>query len=88
MYMKRLYTLAAFVTLTLAAGAQTAQEAIAAAAAAISNVPQEEVKAPKPNYWTESLMTNINFIQTSYSSWAKGGNNNIALDAYIDANAN
>lgn len=88
MYMKRLYTLAAFVTLTLAAGAQTAQEAIAAAAAAISNVPQEEVKAPKPNYWTESLMTNINFIQTSYSNWALGGNNNIALDAYIDANAN
>ena len=87
--MKRFFTLAALVTLTWGAGAQNnAQEAAAAAAAALASVPQEEVKAPKPNYWTESLMTNINFIQTSYSNWAKGGNNNIALDAYVDANAN
>lgn len=87
--MKKVYTLVAFVAAVLTAGAQnTTQDAIAAAAAALANVPQEEVKAPKPNYWTESLMTNINFIQTSYSNWAKGGNNNVALDAYIDANAN
>ena len=87
--MKRIFIFAALVSLTWGAGAQNnAQEAAAAAAAAIASVPQDEVKVPKPNYWTESLMTNINFIQTSYSSWAKGGNNNIALDAYVDANAN
>ena len=87
--MKRILTLIALAGATLTAAAQNeTQEAIAAAAAAMANVPQDEVKAPKPNYWTESLMTNINFIQTSYSNWALGGNNNIALDAYIDANAN
>ena len=90
MIMKRVCsTFVALVAAALTAVAQnTAQEAIAAAAAAMASVPQEEVKAPKPNYWTESLMTNINFIQTSYSNWAKGGNNNVAMDAYIDANAN
>ena len=87
--MKKSLAFAAFVSAALAAGAQnTTQEAIAAAAAAMANTPQEEIRAPKPNYWTESLMTNINFIQTSYSSWAKGGTNNVAMDAYIDANAN
>ena len=87
--MKKIYTFAVLAAATLTAGAQNnTQDAIAAAAAAMANVPREEVKAPKPDYWTESLMTNINFIQTSYSNWAKGGTNNVAMDAYIDANAN
>ena len=87
--MKKVYTFFACLSVVLTAGAQNnAQEAVAAAAAAMANVPQEEVKAPKPKYWSQTLMTNINFIQTSYTNWAKGGNNNIAMDAYIDANAN
>lgn len=69
--------------------AQTdAQRAAAEAAAAIAGAPKVEAAAPKPKYWTNSLMTNINFIQSSYSSWAKGGVNNYAFSAYIDGIAN
>lgn len=65
-----------------------AQKAAAAAAAAIADAPKEEAKAPKPVYWTNSLMTNINFIQSSYDNWAKGGYDNFSVSAYIDGNAN
>ena len=32
-------------------------------------------------------MTNVNFIQNSFTNWAKGGYNNYALSAYIDGKA-
>ncbi len=65
-----------------------ARKAVAEAAAAIADAPEEVVKAPKPVYWSNSLMTNLNFIQSMYSNWAKGGYNNYALSAYVDGNAN
>lgn len=65
-----------------------AQKAAAAAAAAIAEAPKEVEKAPKPVYWKNSLMTNINFIQSSYDNWAKGGYDNFSVSGYIDANAN
>ena len=64
-----------------------AQKAVAEAAAAIANAPEKTVKAPKPVYWTNSLMTNLNFIQSMYSNWAKGGYNNYTMSAYVDGNA-
>lgn len=81
------------IVMALAGGAcalaQTdAQRAAAEAASAIAGAPKVEAAAPKPCYWTNSLMTNINFIQNSYSSWAKGGTNNYALSSYIDGSAN
>ena len=86
--MKKLFAILAGSALSLAAFAQNnAQEAAAAAAAAIAGTPQTEVPAPKPNYWTRSLMTNISFGQNSYWNWAKGGNNNVSLNATIDGNA-
>ncbi len=69
--------------------AQTdAQKAAAAAAAAISQTPETVKEAPKPVYWKYSLKTQLNFAQTSYTNWAKGGNDNVAFTSFIDANAN
>ncbi len=88
--MKRILTILAILTCaTLRAQDVTdAQQAAAAAAQAISEAPKEEVAAPKPVYWTKSLMTNINFGQTALWNWAAGGYNNYTLAGYIDANAN
>lgn len=65
-----------------------AQKAAAEAAVAYAETPANEALAPKPVYWTKSLMTNINFIQSSYTNWAKGGYNNYTMSAYVDGNAN
>lgn len=87
--MKKYFTIVLFAASCMVAAAQNdAQKAAAAAAADIAGAPKEEVKAPKPNYWKHSLMTNLNFIQNFFESWAKGGTNNYALTAYIDGNAN
>lgn len=87
--MKKILTaIAAFVAFSSAVSAQTdAQRAAAAAAAAIADAPKTEAAAPKPKYWTSSLMTNINFIQSSYTNWSKGGYNNYTMSAYVDAKA-
>lgn len=69
--------------------AQTdAQKAAAAAAAAISQTPETVQAPPKPVYWKYNLKTQLNFAQTSYTNWAKGGNDNVALTAFVDAAAN
>lgn len=65
-----------------------AQDAAVQAATAIYAAPETKEEAPKPVYWTNSLMTNLNFIQSFYSNWAKGGYDNYALSAYVDGNAN
>ena len=86
--MKRIIALIAAAALCTAAFAQNnAQEAAAVAAAAIANAPQAQVPAPKPTFWTRNLMTNISFAQNAYWSWAKGGTNNVSLNATIDGNA-
>lgn len=87
--MKKILVLALATLAGLAAYAQDdAQKAAADAAAAIAEAPQEEVPAPKPVYWTKSLMTNLNFAQTLLRDWAAGGSNNYTMTGYIDANAN
>ena len=87
--MKKILVLALATLVGLAAYAQDdAQKAAADAAAAIAEAPQEEVPAPKPVYWTSSLMTNLNFAQTLLRDWAAGGSNNYTMTGYVDANAN
>ena len=87
--MKKILILAALSFAGLAAYAQDdAQKAAAEAAAAIAEAPREEVAAPRPVYWTRSLMTNLNFAQTLLRDWAAGGSNNYTMTSYIDANAN
>ncbi|MCR5561676.1 MAG: DUF3078 domain-containing protein [Bacteroidales bacterium] len=74
--------------LTLAAQeAPTAQDAAAEAAQAISAAPQEELPAPKPNYWTNSLVIDFGLNQTSLVDWAAGGYNTITLNSGLDAKA-
>lgn len=84
----------ALALVSLAAPAQTdttwrnAQSAAAAAAKLLTQTEETKVVAPKPDYWNKSLMTNLNFVQSSFTNWAKGGYNNYALSTYIDGNAN
>ena len=87
--MKKIFILAAMALLSLGAYAQDdAQKAAAEAAAAIAEAPVVEEPAPKPVYWTKTLMTNVNFAQTALWDWAAGGNDNYTMTAYLDANAN
>ena len=65
-----------------------AQKAAEEAAKAIADAPKAEVKTPKPKYWTNSLLTKIDFGQTSLTNWAAGGYNSVTLKSFIDANAN
>lgn len=90
--MKRIYLLIATILFisgfnAVAQNNNEARKAVEEAAAAIADTPEKKVEAPKPVYWTKSLMTNLNFIQSMYSNWAKGGYNNYALSAYVDGNA-
>ena len=67
---------------------QNTQEAAAAAAAALSAADDVPAVVEKPKYWTNTILTNINFGQTYLSQWAAGGYNNFTLAANIDASAN
>lgn len=49
-----------------------AQKAAEEAARAIAGAPQAEVKVPRPKYWTNSLLTKIDFGQTNLTNWAAG----------------
>ena len=85
--MKRFFTIAALFA-TLVAGAQNTQTAVAEAAAALSAAEDVPEKVEKPRYWTNQLVTNINFGQTFLSQWAAGGYNNVSLSGTIDGSAN
>lgn len=65
-----------------------AQKAAAEAAKAVAEAPEAEQKVEKPQYWDQSLKTNIKFGQTSLTNWAAGGDNTVTLQAFIDGNAN
>jgi len=81
--------LAAALTLFQAAYAQTdATQAAKQAAQAIADAPKINAPTPEPEHWEKTLATNLSFAQTSYTNWAKGGNSNVAMNAYVDANAN
>ena len=86
--MKRILILAAALALCTPAFAQDdAQKAAAEAAEAFANAPEEEAPAPKPVYWTKSSVFDLGLNQTSLTSWAAGGFNNITMSAGIDAKA-
>lgn len=61
--------------------------AVSAAAAAVS-APEAAPEVEKPDYWTESLKTNIKYGQTTLTNWAAGGDNTVTLQAFVDGNAN
>ena len=65
-----------------------AQKAAIAAAAAAVDAPEVAQEEVKPDYWTESLKTNIKYGQTSLTNWAAGGDNTVTLQAFVDGNAN
>lgn len=71
----------------LAQEAPTAQDAAAAAAQAISEAPQDAAPAPKPSYWTKSLVIDLGLNQTSLVDWAAGGYNTVTLNSGLDAKA-
>jgi hypothetical protein len=82
--MKRiLLTLSLLAAATVVWG-QNTQEAAAAAAAALSAAEDVPVKEEKPQYWTTSLTSSINFGQTYLSQWAAGGYNNYSLSGNAD----
>lgn len=83
-----LFVIALLGPLCLDAQVTGAQKAAAEAAKMVTDAPKVEAEVKKPNYWKQSLKTNINFAQTSLTNWAAGGDNTISLAAYIDANAN
>lgn len=87
--MKRLLFLVASLAFCFSAAAQIdAQKAAAEAAKALEEAPKVEAPVAKPVYWDHSVMTQFNFGQSAFWNWAKGGNNNYAMTAYVDANAN
>ena len=58
------------------------------AAQAVESAPRvEQQTTPAPKYWKTSLMTKIDFGQTSLTNWAAGGYNTVTLKSFIDANA-
>lgn len=62
-------------------------QVLADATKAYEQAPEETREAPKPKFWNYTVLTNLNFLQTSYTNWAKGGIDNYAMDAYIDLQA-
>ena len=87
--MKKVITLiGALVAATAALSAQDVQKAAAEAAAALTAASDVPVAAPKPTYWTYTVLNQINFGQTSLWNWAAGGYNNYTLAAAVDASAN
>ena len=86
--MKYISLVSVSLAISLAASAQSVQDAAADAAKAILEAPAEQQKVEKPKYWTESVKTQVNFSQTSLTNWAAGGDNTVSLQGYIDANAN
>ena len=86
--MKKVFVIIASALVSFGAFAQDAQQAAAEAAKEISEAPEVAPEVEKPNYWTNSLKTNLNFGQTSLTNWAAGGDNTISLAAYVDGNAN
>ena len=89
--MKRIIIAFFAATISFGAAAQElteAQKAAAEAAKAVSQAPEAKPEVKKPNYWSESLKTNLNIGQTSLTNWAAGGDNTFSLAAFIDGNAN
>lgn len=66
-----------------------AQKAAMEAVNAINKAPKEITpKESGSKYWKNSLMTKLDFGQTSLTNWAAGGYNTVSLKSFIDGNAN
>ena len=85
---KVIILVAALLAASAALSAQDTQKAAAEAAAALTAASDMPEVAPKPTYWTYTVLNQINFGQTSLWNWAAGGYNNYTLAAAIDAGAN
>ena len=86
--MKKIFVTIAAAIISFGAFAQDVQQAAADAAKTISEAPEVAPEVVKPNYWTSSLMTNVNVGQTSLSNWAAGGDNTVSFAGFVDGNAN
>ena len=85
---KVLILVAAFIAAANVLSAQDAQKVAAKVAETLTAASDKPEAEPKPQYWTNSVLNQINFGQTSLWNWAAGGYNNYTLAAAIDANAN
>ena len=88
--MKKTFIIIASMLAGMSAWAQNSDALKAATDAAmeINDAQKAAQQVAKPKYWTESLMTNIKFGQTSLTNWAAGGDNTVTLQAFVDGNAN
>ena len=90
--MKKIFSALALAGLCLfaspAANAQDAETVAQKAVDAMNSAPKAESPAPKPQYWSNSLKTQINIGQTGLVNWAAGGDNTFSLQGFIDGNAN
>ena len=88
--MKKIIMIVSALLICMAGWAQSsdALKAVTEAAKEITEAQKEDPKVEKPRYWTNSLVTNIKFGQTSLTNWAAGGDNTTTLQAFIDGNAN
>ena len=48
----------------------------------------DSTNVEKPDYWTNTLVTQLGFSQVSLTDWAAGGYGSIALNTYINGKAN
>ena len=81
---KKIICIAGALCFGIAVYAQNVQSVAEAAAKAMADTPKTEKEEEKPNYWTQSLITNFGFTETSLTNWAAGGYNTITLLTSID----
>ncbi|MCI1640231.1 MAG: DUF3078 domain-containing protein [Bacteroidales bacterium] len=87
--MKKLIVFVLFFCVCAFSYAQTdVQQAANEAAKAISNAPKSVVKNPRSLYWTNSVLTKLDFGQMNLTNWAKGGYNTLSMTSNVDAKAN
>ena len=87
--MKRLFSILALSLITVVfCYAQDTQEAVAEAAAALSEAEDVPPVVEKPKYWNTTVLTNINFGQSLLNHWVAGGYSTISLAGNVDANCN
>ncbi len=85
-------TFVAIVMMACASVCASAQDAVQKAAQdaveAFASAPEQKEEPKKPNYWTNSLTTQINVGQTGLTNWAAGGDNTFTLKGYVDGSCN
>ncbi|MBR4735400.1 MAG: DUF3078 domain-containing protein [Bacteroidales bacterium] len=87
--MKKVFALISMaIVATWSVFAQDTQEAVAEAAAALSEAEDVPEPVELPKYWNTTLLTNINFGQSFLSHWAAGGYNTISLAGNVDLQTN